>query len=143
MPQSIEALSGSCVLIPCKFQMASGWNWALKKGSSFITGKWVTIKDKRNTIVFDSRNQAASLLKGQITGNLTLKNCTTVLENFPINNNDKYYFRLVIRNTKVNTTFQPAVQINIGRSLPVQMSNVFKHLLFRHHNCTFGESRVS
>ncbi|XP_061097717.1 uncharacterized protein LOC133128295 isoform X2 [Conger conger] len=89
MPQSIEALSGSCVLIPCRFEMpeynsyyGSPYDYLLKRYPDSVTGLW----RKDRTTVFDSRSQSESHLKGMMTGNLLQKRCTTVLENLP-----KYY----------------------------------------------------
>ncbi|XP_061098224.1 myelin-associated glycoprotein-like isoform X1 [Conger conger] len=119
MPQSIDALSGSCVLIPCRFEMpeyhsnyGSTYDNLLKRYPDSVTGLWR--KDRRT--VFDSRSQSESHLKGRITGKLLQKRCTTVLENLPQYYSDQYYFRLETSYFQLN--FHPAVQIIIKDSPP-------------------------
>ncbi|XP_061097850.1 myelin-associated glycoprotein-like isoform X2 [Conger conger] len=119
MPQSIEALSGSCVLIPCRFEMpeyhsyyGSTYDNLLRRYPDSVKGLWR--KDRRT--VFDSRSQSESHLKGRMTGNLLQKRCTTVLENLPKYYSDQYYFRLETYYFQLN--FHPAVQINIKDSPP-------------------------
>ncbi|XP_061098231.1 myelin-associated glycoprotein-like isoform X2 [Conger conger] len=80
MPQSIDALSGSCVLIPCRFEMpeyhsnyGSTYDNLLKRYPDSVTGLWR--KDRRT--VFDSRSQSESHLKGRITGKLLQKRLST------------------------------------------------------------------
>ncbi|XP_061098115.1 myelin-associated glycoprotein-like [Conger conger] len=119
MPQSIEALSGSCVLIPCRFEMPeynydyrSTYDNLLKHNPDSVTGLW----RKNRTTVFNSRSQSTYHLKGRMTGNLLQKSCTTVLENLPNYYSDQYYFRLETYYFQLN--FHPAVQINIKDSPP-------------------------
>ncbi|XP_064176107.1 sialoadhesin-like isoform X1 [Anguilla rostrata] len=114
MPQSIEALIGSCVLIPCRFEIPSEFNSDLLEDPSSVNGKW----KKDETIVFDSSSQSASSLHGKITGGLIQKNCTTVLENLPKNySHGRYKFRLECNN-RLKWNFEQSVQINITGSPP-------------------------
>ncbi|XP_064160176.1 myelin-associated glycoprotein-like isoform X13 [Anguilla rostrata] len=113
MPQSIEALSGSCVLIPCRFDIPSSWDSSLAYDPPSVSGQWFRYRIK----VFDSRSQSASSLRGKITGDLLQKNCTTVLENPPIGYGGYYYFRLDSPYLKQTFT-QQSVQINIKDSPP-------------------------
>ncbi|KAG9330765.1 hypothetical protein JZ751_022162, partial [Albula glossodonta] len=93
MPQSIEALSGSCVLIPCRFDIPSQYDQYLVAGAK---GQWKK-GNTGGTVVFDSKS-TSNLIQGKITGDLQKKNCTTILEKFPLSYNDKYFFRLVAQN---------------------------------------------
>ncbi|XP_036394430.1 myelin-associated glycoprotein-like [Megalops cyprinoides] len=111
MPQSIEALSGSCVLIPCRFQLLSGWDRDLHRPA----GVWMKGGKNRNgDTVFDS-SRTWNRVKGEITGDLLQKNCTTVLDNIPADYSDEYFFRLECP-TALKWTFQPSVQINVRDS---------------------------
>ncbi|XP_064160206.1 B-cell receptor CD22-like isoform X2 [Anguilla rostrata] len=112
MPQSIEALSGSCVLIPCSFEILSGYDDNLRQDPSTVHGKWS--KDK--TIMFDS-SKTASVVQGKITGDMLQKNCTTVLENIARTHSGQYFFRLECNNG-LKLTFQQSVQIKIKDSPP-------------------------
>ncbi|XP_064160472.1 B-cell receptor CD22-like [Anguilla rostrata] len=113
MPQRIEALIGSCVLIPCRFEIPSEYDSDLLQEPSSVNGKW----KKDETIVFDSSSQSASSLHGKITGDLLHKNCTTVLENLPMNYHGHYKFRLECNN-RLKWNFEQSVQINITDSPP-------------------------
>ncbi|XP_064176189.1 B-cell receptor CD22-like isoform X1 [Anguilla rostrata] len=114
MPQSIEALIGSCVLIPCRFKIPPEFNSDLLEDPSSVNGKWI----KDETIVFDSSSQSASSLHGKITGDLLQKNCTTVLENVPKNySHGRYKFRLECNN-RLKWNFEQSVQINLTDSPP-------------------------
>ncbi|XP_064160096.1 myelin-associated glycoprotein-like isoform X5 [Anguilla rostrata] len=113
MPQSIEALIGSCVLIPCRFEIPSEYDSDLLQDPSSVNGKW----KKDETIVFDSSSQSASSLHGKITGDLLQKKCTTVLENLPMNYHGRYKFRLECNN-RLKWNFKQSVQINITASPP-------------------------
>ncbi|XP_064176314.1 B-cell receptor CD22-like [Anguilla rostrata] len=113
MPQSIEALIGSCVLIPCRFEIPSEYDSNLSEIQASVNGKW----KKDETIVFDSSSQSASSLQGKITGDLLQKNCTTVLENLTMNYHGHYKFRLECNN-RLKYNFEQSVQINITDSPP-------------------------
>ncbi|XP_061114005.1 myelin-associated glycoprotein-like [Conger conger] len=113
MPQSIEALSGSCVLIPCRFEIPSEYDAELAQCTQTVKGKW--LKDK--TLLFDSSKQSGPPLQGKIAENLAQKNCTTVLENLPLSYSGQYHFRLEC-DTILKATFPPPVEINITDSPP-------------------------
>ncbi|KAJ8245079.1 hypothetical protein COCON_G00236090 [Conger conger] len=87
MPQSIKALNGSCVLIPCRFDIPSEWETSLPQ----TTVQW---RNEKDSVMFDSKSQSESHLQGTFTGDLQLKNCTTLLENLPKRAHDKYHLRL-------------------------------------------------
>ncbi|KAI1894807.1 hypothetical protein AGOR_G00119550 [Albula goreensis] len=112
MPQSIEALSGSCVLIPCRFDIESQYDKDLVAGAKGIWrkgGVW-------GTIVFDSKTVSNSI-KGNMTGDLLKKSCTTILDNFPKNYSDAYHFRLECPN-ELKYTFAQHVAISVTDSPP-------------------------
>uniref|UniRef100_A0A674C9W5 Ig-like domain-containing protein n=1 Tax=Salmo trutta TaxID=8032 RepID=A0A674C9W5_SALTR len=83
MPQSIKALKGSCVRIPCSFTLGSSksvdYNPCLKTHS--CNAIWMRGgPDKTNTV------------GSSPSGNLNQKDCTTILDNMPTG--DTYYLRL-------------------------------------------------
>ncbi|CAB1333502.1 unnamed protein product, partial [Coregonus sp. 'balchen'] len=106
VPQSIEALRGSCVRIPCSFTLGSlqlkDYNPCLNSHS--CNAIWMRGgKDKTNTA--DSSP----------SGNLNQKDCTTILDNMPTG--DTYYFRLECGDC-VKWNFGTPVQINIADTPP-------------------------
>ncbi len=87
LPQRVEALQGSCVFIPCTFDIDQQYEYSLTD-----TAKRLWYKDE--TIVFNSSSPDTGLLKGEIFGTATQKNCSTRFDNVKQNNNGSYYFRL-------------------------------------------------
>ncbi|KAM6995302.1 B-cell receptor CD22-like [Tautogolabrus adspersus] len=88
MPQTIEVLKGSCVTIPCSFDVQDQYNVNL---DNTCKGVWLNPKW---TVVFNSSNPQQSTIKGQLIGDLTKKDCTTTLNDMQPQNSRKYYFRL-------------------------------------------------
>ncbi|XP_065144017.1 B-cell receptor CD22 isoform X1 [Paramisgurnus dabryanus] len=90
MPPHIDAISGFCVEIPCKFDIPESFKKHLNKSVEAI---WRKTEATIGQVVFSSKSMT-SVLKGTVTGNLLSKNCTTVFQNFPVGFNDTYFFRL-------------------------------------------------
>ncbi|XP_016367560.1 sialoadhesin-like [Sinocyclocheilus rhinocerous] len=74
LPQRVEALQGSCVFIPCTFDIDQQFN-------SYLTDSAKRIWFKGVTPVFVSSSPNTGLLKGEIFGTATQKNCTTRFDN--------------------------------------------------------------
>ncbi len=87
LPQTVEAVKGSCVFIPCTFDIDHKYEDSLTD-----TAKRLWYKDE--TIVFNSSSPDTRLFKGKIFGTATQKNCTTRFDNVNQNHNGSYYFRL-------------------------------------------------
>ncbi|KAF7214090.1 sialic acid-binding Ig-like lectin 13 [Nothobranchius furzeri] len=79
-PQEMEALSGSCLLVPCSLRDAPA-------SQSKPSGFWIN----GDYNIFDSSN-AEKLVN--VTGNLTEQNCTTVFYNLTTSISGDYFFRL-------------------------------------------------
>ncbi|KAK9953460.1 hypothetical protein ABG768_017449 [Culter alburnus] len=94
LPSRITALSGSCVQIPCRFNVSENsltnteniFGFWMKKNQSFLS---------RESIVF---NGSTNIIKGfsriEILGNLSQRECTTVFYDVMNNHSDNYYFRV-------------------------------------------------
>ncbi|XP_022616733.1 myelin-associated glycoprotein-like isoform X2 [Seriola dumerili] len=112
LPQSITSMTNSCVTVPCHFEVPDDQEANLLNCSD--RGLW-----RKGTlagpIVLDSQNPFNNQVQGQVVGDLTKKNCTTVFSSFPKDYSDMYFFRLECLNTikytfsvGVMITFQPA-----------------------------------
>ncbi|XP_061097984.1 myelin-associated glycoprotein-like isoform X2 [Conger conger] len=118
MPQSIEALSGSCVLIPCRFKIPSPKNKYLAEAR----GQW-KIGGNNGRVVFDSnkaeKQPKQNEIKGTFIGKLTMNNCTTILDQFPSSPTyrNKYFFRLESQRP-IKFNFPTGIQINAQVSPP-------------------------
>ncbi|XP_051738792.1 myelin-associated glycoprotein-like [Ctenopharyngodon idella] len=108
MPQTVTALTGSCVQIPCTFTI-SHFKDKCNKAKS-INGIWLKNKSKfadtDSLIVF---NSSENIIRGfsdiEMTGDLSERNCTTVFYNLMKNHSDLYYFRLEMEPDVFKATF--------------------------------------
>ncbi|KAL6109568.1 uncharacterized protein ACO6RY_12664 [Pungitius sinensis] len=91
MPQTIEVLTGSCVTIPCSFEIKDEFE---SKLDDTCGAKW----SKDNNLVFNSKDPQTPSNKGELTGNLRKKDCTTTLNNIQPAGSYRYYFRLECNN---------------------------------------------
>uniref|UniRef100_A0A8C1LE47 Zmp:0000000650 n=1 Tax=Cyprinus carpio TaxID=7962 RepID=A0A8C1LE47_CYPCA len=116
LPEKIEALSGSCVIINCTFEIDEGENKYLTESDA--TGLW--LKDETNVErnqVFNSRDTKPGHFSGKITGKLHEKDCTTVFYNVSSKHNGKYYLRITSGVLKYTYT-QPFSTIDVIESPP-------------------------
>ena len=93
-PLKMEALSGSCLQIPCNFRARVATEF---DGSRTTFGAWIKSNhrfwDSPNNEIFNSRLKV-NLYPMNITGNLKEKNCTTLFSNLITTYSDKYFFRI-------------------------------------------------
>uniref|UniRef100_A0A3B4ZMT9 Ig-like domain-containing protein n=1 Tax=Stegastes partitus TaxID=144197 RepID=A0A3B4ZMT9_9TELE len=80
MPQSVEVVKGSCVTIPCSFDIANGFDTNLNNECEAI---W------KNTA-----NDPKLTTTKAMTGDLTKKDCTSTFDNITPDYSDQYFFRL-------------------------------------------------
>ncbi|XP_073693887.1 sialic acid-binding Ig-like lectin 13 [Garra rufa] len=117
LPEKIEALSGSCVIINCRFEIKKEHDKDLTERA---TGVW--FKDGTNVdsnLVFNSNTLSQNfLIRGNITGILKDKNCTTVFYDLRSTHSGKYYFRIET-DGELNWTYRKSsVSIHVIESPP-------------------------
>ncbi|KAJ4947733.1 hypothetical protein JOQ06_009766 [Pogonophryne albipinna] len=115
MPLRIDGLTGSCVKVPCTFDIDLQFDGDLDDSCKAI---WIR-RSMIGSVVFDSSltgDQASrNILQGNLTGNLQNKECTTIFYNMPPADN-YYYFRIQCNN-KLRLTYTTGVRITIQNSL--------------------------
>ncbi|XP_075308837.1 sialic acid-binding Ig-like lectin 13 [Odontesthes bonariensis] len=89
----MEALSGSCLQIPCSFTT----DQTTFNNRGTIYGVWIK-NDHRfaknpNNVVFNS-SKSDNIYQMKITGNLSQKNCTTLFSDLNTSHIDRYFFRI-------------------------------------------------
>ncbi|XP_023181737.1 sialic acid-binding Ig-like lectin 6 isoform X1 [Xiphophorus maculatus] len=91
-PGNLEALSGSCLQVPCHF---SAKERASFSGQNF--GVWIKsdsrFKEFSTNVIFNSSGSIKTYPL-EITGNLERQNCTTVFRSLTREHSDTYYFRI-------------------------------------------------
>ncbi|XP_049421926.1 sialoadhesin-like isoform X2 [Epinephelus fuscoguttatus] len=114
VPQKMEALSGSCLQIPCYIT-----NDDIHRDGTGNVGKWIkSVANHRipNNVIFDS-SKTVNIYPINIIGNLSERNCTTLFSNLIINYTDTYYFRF--KNSEYSTTAAcDPLQITVQDSPP-------------------------
>ncbi|XP_050964362.1 sialoadhesin-like [Labeo rohita] len=125
LPQAVEALQGSCVFIPCTFDINQQYEYLLTDSAKRMWFKDGTVK------VFNSSSPNTGLLKGEIFGTATQKNCSTRFDNVSQSHNGSYYFRIegnsALKYSYIAPTFSQ-VQIAVLGSPPKPIVSVFKDL---------------
>ncbi|XP_056236464.1 sialic acid-binding Ig-like lectin 14, partial [Seriola aureovittata] len=86
LPKTIEVLKGSCVTIPCSFEIPRRFQYNLDN-----TCKAIWKNKDEDTYTSDNPNLITTK---EMTGDLTRKNCTTTFNNLYLNYTNDYYFRL-------------------------------------------------
>ncbi|XP_025766028.1 sialic acid-binding Ig-like lectin 7 [Oreochromis niloticus] len=114
-PKQLEALSGSCLQIPCNFRPKDEqkFNRARK-----IFGVWiknnVDFGKYPNNVIFNSSG-AVSIYPMSITGNLSLRDCTTLFSDLTTTYTDTYFFRVERETFKATAQHDP-LQITVRDS---------------------------
>ncbi|XP_053198165.1 myelin-associated glycoprotein-like [Scomber japonicus] len=116
-PLKMEALSGSCLQIPCNFSVRVATQF---DGSRETFAVWMKrdhkFKTYPNNVIFNS-SQTVNTYPMKITGNLKEKNCTTLFSNLTTTYTDIYYFRVENRPFKQTAVCDP-LHITVTDSPP-------------------------
>ncbi|XP_071270399.1 myelin-associated glycoprotein-like isoform X2 [Salvelinus alpinus] len=118
MPDRLDVLTGSCVQIPCSFDIPAQ-HMDIFNSTIRTTGVW--IKENPNfggrpyNVIFNS-SKTVNRYQGKITGNMSQKNCTTVLFNVTTSYTNKYFFRIESQPFRATDT-EKSVDI-VVRDLP-------------------------
>ncbi|XP_067283675.1 sialic acid-binding Ig-like lectin 14 [Pseudorasbora parva] len=116
LPEKIKALSGSCVIIKFTFEIEEKYEKNLTESS---TGCWHKDGTEPEKIVFNSSMSSQnSIIKGNITGILHKKDCTTVVYDVRSNYSGTYYFRIESEGGLKWTYTKKHVQIEVIESPP-------------------------
>nr|XP_055047407.1 Schwann cell myelin protein-like [Misgurnus anguillicaudatus] len=91
LPKNIEALSGSCVTINCRFTIENIYDKYLTDSAGGVWYKDWTESTKN--VVFDSSKPNLSF-KGNITGKLKHKDCTTIFYDVTLNHKGRFNFKI-------------------------------------------------
>ncbi|XP_066524430.1 myelin-associated glycoprotein-like isoform X2 [Hoplias malabaricus] len=90
LPQSVEGVSGHCVLIPCSFTVSSDFEDKLKGSPNVI---WYKGGYGTDNVVFDSSG-TDNILQGELIGDISMKNCTTIFNSVSESDTGTYSFRI-------------------------------------------------
>ncbi|KAL4009474.1 hypothetical protein ACER0C_003326 [Sarotherodon galilaeus] len=114
-PKKMEALSGSCLQIPCRFRPKDEWKF---NSTRKIFGVWIKnyvyFDIYPNNVIFNSSG-TVSIYPMSITGNLSQRDCTTLFSNLTTNYTDTYFFRVESETFKATAQQEP-LQITIRDS---------------------------
>ncbi|KAB5541867.1 hypothetical protein PHYPO_G00084880 [Pangasianodon hypophthalmus] len=112
LPESVEALRGLCVLIPCSFEIKEEYDADLQTD---LTGIW-NKDDAYNNKVFNSKETTENKIEGEIIGDLHMKNCTTIFYNISERDSGEYYFRVETSGKLKHTYSSSSVDIRVQDS---------------------------
>ncbi|XP_032360294.1 sialic acid-binding Ig-like lectin 6 [Etheostoma spectabile] len=116
-PKNMEALSGSCLLIPCNFRTKPDQDFNSRRTTFgvWIKKDYVFGKDINN-VIFNSSGPVTTYPMN-ITGDLSQKQCTTLFSSLITSYTDTYYFRIENRPILATAECDP-LQITVKDSPP-------------------------
>ncbi|XP_037613531.1 B-cell receptor CD22-like [Sebastes umbrosus] len=95
-PKEMEALSGSCLQIPCNFSGNINAQETFD-GTRTTFGVWIKsstrVAENLNNVIFNS-SRKNNIYPMNLTGDLSQKNCTTLFSSVNTSYTDEYYFRI-------------------------------------------------
>ncbi|XP_032406759.1 sialic acid-binding Ig-like lectin 10 isoform X2 [Xiphophorus hellerii] len=114
MPRQMEALSGSCLQIPCSFSVTH----PEYNATNSILGIWfkntTVTSSNPNPLIFKSDGSVNKYSLNMI-GNMNEENCTTVFPDLKTTYTDTYYLRIEKGKFKANAVCEP-LHITVGDS---------------------------
>ncbi|XP_038840562.1 myelin-associated glycoprotein-like [Salvelinus namaycush] len=118
MPDRLDGLTGSCMQIPCSFDIP-GQNKYTFNSAILTSGVWTKESPYFDVcpdrVIFNS-SETVNRFQGTITGNMSQKNCTTVFFNVTTNYTNIFYFRIESQPFRA-TDIEKSVDI-VVRDLP-------------------------
>ncbi|XP_029954926.1 uncharacterized protein LOC115393953 [Salarias fasciatus] len=115
-PRSLEAVNGSCLIIPCRFEALDKEKF---NNSRKIVALWIkdesNFEDHPERVVFNS-SDAVNYPYISIIGDLKERNCTTKFNRLPLKDTT-FYFRIENESFKATAAFDP-VEIQLKGSPP-------------------------
>ncbi|KAF5902505.1 B-cell receptor CD22-like, partial [Clarias magur] len=114
LPESVEALRGLCVLIPCRFEIKEQYDADLQRDPTVIWLKDGT--NINNNRVFTSKEIKESKIEGDIIGDLRMKNCTTIFYDIRYSDSGVYYFRIETSGSLKHSYPSTSVFVNVQDS---------------------------
>ncbi|KAM4718230.1 sialic acid-binding Ig-like lectin 14 isoform 1-T2 [Anableps anableps] len=138
-PQKIEALTGSCLQIPCSF------NTKHKQfDSRTIYGVWMKKNLKfslnQNIVIFNS-SKSVNTYPLKIIGDLGEKNCTTLFPDLNTSYTDRYFFRIENGPSRATACANP-LQITV-KDCPWSPSIIIPSDLKEHQSVTITCSALT
>uniref|UniRef100_A0AAQ4Q277 Ig-like domain-containing protein n=1 Tax=Gasterosteus aculeatus aculeatus TaxID=481459 RepID=A0AAQ4Q277_GASAC len=116
-PKEMEALTGSCLQIPCNFSAKSEEEF---NSATTTFGVWIKIDSRfglyPNNVIFNS-SRTVTTYPMNFTGNLSQKNCSTLFSSLNTTYTDTYYFRVENRPFLATAACDP-LQITVNDSPP-------------------------
>ncbi|XP_041670392.1 B-cell receptor CD22-like [Cheilinus undulatus] len=114
-PETMEALNGSCLHIPCTFRPKKE---EIFDSTQLISGFWLKqgLNGGKDSVVFKS-DGTIRVYPMNITGNLNLKQCTTLFSNLIPTYEGTYFFRMESEAFKA-TAVRDCLQIKVRDSPP-------------------------
>uniref|UniRef100_A0AAX7U5A3 Ig-like domain-containing protein n=2 Tax=Astatotilapia calliptera TaxID=8154 RepID=A0AAX7U5A3_ASTCA len=113
--KKLEALSGSCLQIPCSFRPKEEQKFISTRK---IIGVWIKNQSQfdgnQNNVIFNS-SAAVNIYPMSITGNLSQRDCTTLFCNLITTYTDTYFFRVEREPFKATASCDP-LQITVRDS---------------------------
>uniref|UniRef100_A0A673A484 Ig-like domain-containing protein n=1 Tax=Sphaeramia orbicularis TaxID=375764 RepID=A0A673A484_9TELE len=109
LPETIEAVAGSCVTIPCSFEIQD-------KYEKYLNDTCVAIWRKGNNWSSAQDVTSRFIIKAT-TGDLKNKICTSTMNNIQIADGGSYFFRVQCNNA-LKYTFYSSVNINVKADPP-------------------------
>ncbi|XP_038838136.1 vascular cell adhesion protein 1-like [Salvelinus namaycush] len=112
MPNKLDVLTGSCMQIPCSFDIPHQKKYTFNS-TIHTSGVWMKeipyFDLHPDSVIFNS-SETVNRYQGKITGNMSQKNCTTVFFNVTTNYTNRYFFRI---------ESQPFRATDIGKSVKI------------------------